>query len=62
MRVLLDANLLVSGAPASVGEPAEIISRWQSGQFQLVVSEPLLAEVERVGQILLAGALRAGSG
>lgn len=47
LRVLLDANILVSGFPASAGTLAEIIARWRGGQFQLVVSEPLLAEVAR---------------
>jgi uncharacterized protein len=47
IRAVLDANALVSAFPASVGALAELIDRWRAGQFALVVSEPILAEVER---------------
>lgn len=44
---MFDANVLVSGFAATSGAVAELFERWQSGQFQLVVSEPILAEVAR---------------
>jgi putative PIN family toxin of toxin-antitoxin system len=47
IRAVLDANALVSGLPASAGTLAAIIDCWRSGQFQLVVSHHILAEVRR---------------
>jgi putative PIN family toxin of toxin-antitoxin system len=48
LRAVLDANILVSALLAPSGTPAQIVSRWLAGQFELVVSELLLAELERV--------------
>ena len=48
MRALLDANVLVSGALSARGAPARLIKACLSGQFELVVSPLLLAELERV--------------
>jgi putative PIN family toxin of toxin-antitoxin system len=50
IRAVLDANVLVSAAagaaqPDSV--PGEILRRWRGRAFALVVSEPILVEVER---------------
>ncbi len=47
IRVVLDANVLVSGFPATSGLLAELINRWRDGQFSLVLSEHILNEVER---------------
>jgi len=44
---MFDANVLVSGFSATSGAVAELIERWQTEQFQLVVSESILAEVAR---------------
>ena len=44
MRAVLDANILVSALIAPAGAPAEIVSRWRAGAFELVVSAQLLDE------------------
>jgi uncharacterized protein len=47
VRVLLDANVLVSALISRVGAPARLLELWLEGAFDLVVSEQLLGEVER---------------
>ncbi|MEK6275073.1 MAG: putative toxin-antitoxin system toxin component, PIN family [Actinomycetota bacterium] len=47
MRAVLDPNVLIAALLASRGAPAQIVSRWPAGEFELVVSELLLAELER---------------
>ena len=47
MRAVLDANILISALLSPSGPPALIVSRWLAGEFELVVSEALLAELER---------------
>lgn len=47
MRAVLDANILVAGLLAADGAPAQLLARWLEGEFELVVSETLLAELER---------------
>lgn len=47
IRAVVDANALVSAFPASAGTLAELVDRWRSGQFELVLSEHILTEVER---------------
>jgi uncharacterized protein len=47
VRVVLDANVLISAALSPRVTPAELIRRWGAGEFELVVSELLLAELER---------------
>ena len=47
MRAVLDPNVLVAALLSRSGTPAQIISRWLGGEFELVVSETLLAELER---------------
>ena len=46
-RVVLDTNVLVSTVRAERGALAVIREGWLTGRFQVYVSEPLLAEVER---------------
>lgn len=48
MLVVLDPNVLISAALSPAGPPAELIRRWLAGEFELVVSPALLAELERV--------------
>lgn len=43
----LDANVLVSGFPASRGVPAEILQRWVAGEFRLILSDHILDGVAR---------------
>jgi len=47
VRAVLDSNILISALLAPRGAPARIVSRWLAGEFELVVSELLLAELER---------------
>lgn len=47
-RVVLDTNILASGAVASPGGTlATIIDAWQDHQFEVIVSQAILAELER---------------
>lgn len=43
MRVVLDANVVVSGIFWS-GPPQKILERWLEGKLTILVSEPILAE------------------
>jgi putative PIN family toxin of toxin-antitoxin system len=47
VRAVLDANILIAALLAPAGAPAQLVSRWVSGEFELVVSEALLAGLER---------------
>jgi putative PIN family toxin of toxin-antitoxin system len=47
VRAVLDANVLIAALLSPSGAPAQILARWLSGDFELVVSERLLAELER---------------
>jgi uncharacterized protein len=45
VRVVLDANVLVSALLSRSGTPARLLQLWLSGHFELVVCDALLAEV-----------------
>ena len=47
MRAVVDVNVLISGALSAKGASAEILRASRDGLFELVVSELLLAELER---------------
>lgn len=47
MRAVVDVNVLISGVLSAKGSPAEILRASRDGQFELVVSELLLAELKR---------------
>lgn len=47
MRAVLDANILIAALLSPSGAPAQLISGWLRGEFELVVSENLLGELER---------------
>lgn len=47
MRFVLDVNVLVSGLLSRAGAPARLLERWLAGDFELIVSEQLLEELER---------------
>jgi putative PIN family toxin of toxin-antitoxin system len=51
LKVVMDTNVFISGVFFS-GPPFRILQAWQSGDFELVVSEEILDEYRRVGQIL----------
>lgn len=44
---MLDINVLISSLLAPDGASARLIQRWLEGDFELVVSERLLAELKR---------------
>ncbi len=46
MRALLDANVLIAALLSRDGPPAQLLARWLDGEFELVVSEKLLTELE----------------
>jgi putative PIN family toxin of toxin-antitoxin system len=48
IRAVVDTNALVSGIISPLGAPAEIIRRWQLGDFLLITSPALLDELQRV--------------
>jgi uncharacterized protein len=47
VRAVLDPNVLIAALLSRTGAPAQIVSRWLGGEFELVLSEKLLAELER---------------
>lgn len=47
VRAVLDANVLISSLLSAHGAPAGLVARWRAGEFELVVSERLLAELRR---------------
>jgi putative PIN family toxin of toxin-antitoxin system len=47
VRAVLDPNVLISAALSRSGAPAELVRRWQRGEFELIVSPGLLVELER---------------
>ena len=47
MRAVLDANVLVSSLLSRTGAPARLLELWLAGEFELVVCETLLEEIER---------------
>lgn len=48
MRVVLDANVLVSGVIAPGGSPAQILDAWRQERLQPVISPAILEELARV--------------
>ena len=47
MRAVLDVNVLIAALLSPTGAPAQIVSRWLAGEFELVVSDNLLGELGR---------------
>ena len=47
MRTVVDANVLISALLSPKGSPARVVRAWQAGQFELIVSARLLAELQR---------------
>ena len=47
MRAVLDPNILVAALLSREGAPAQVVSRWLAGDFEVVASEALAAELER---------------
>jgi len=51
VRVVLDTNVLISGV-FFAGAPYEILNAWRDGRFELVLSEDILGEYQRVGDVV----------
>jgi hypothetical protein len=47
VRAVLDPNILVAAVLSPSGAPAQLVESWLAGEFELIVSETLLAELER---------------
>lgn len=47
ITAVLDSNVLLSGFLTGEAPPARIVDAWLTGRFELVVSEPVLAELSR---------------
>jgi putative PIN family toxin of toxin-antitoxin system len=47
LRAVLDVNVLVAALLSRAGASGRLIAMWLGGAFELVVSEALLAELER---------------
>ena len=48
MKVVLDTNVLISGLMLPDSVPGRIVQAWRAAKFDLVLSEPMLEEIERV--------------
>ena len=48
LRVVLDTNVIISGVIANYGDPFQILENWREGRFAVIVSEPILQEIDRV--------------
>ena len=46
-RAVFDPNVLISALLSPSGSPAALVERWLAGEFELVISEHLVAEFER---------------
>jgi putative PIN family toxin of toxin-antitoxin system len=62
MKVVLDTNILFSGIAHPDGTPGRIISAWLEGRFDLVLSDALIEEFERVLNYPKIRKLLAGAG
>lgn len=47
MKAILDTNVVVSSFLSPAGVRAKVLGAWEKGQFELVVSEDILAEYKR---------------
>ena len=48
IRAVLDANVFISGILNAQGAPGQVLDAWRAEQFQLLISPPILEELERV--------------
>lgn len=46
ISAVLDTNILASGTVTASTPPGQILNRWRDGQFELVVSEHIIDELE----------------
>jgi putative PIN family toxin of toxin-antitoxin system len=50
VKVVLDTNVFISGVFFS-GPPYQILSAWRDGKIQLIISQEILSEYRRVGEV-----------
>jgi len=48
IRAVLDANVFISGILHAQGAPGQVLDAWRAEQFQLLISPPILEELERI--------------
>ncbi len=51
LKVVLDTNVFISAVFFN-GPPYRILQAWQSGELEVAVSQEILSEYQRVGEIL----------
>lgn len=51
MKVILDTNVFISGVFFS-GPPHQILNAWRDGKIQLAISQEILKEYWRVGEVI----------
>lgn len=47
ISAVLDTNILASGTLTSSTIPGQILNEWQDGQFELILSQDIINELER---------------
>lgn len=50
MKVVLDTNVFISGVFFS-GPPHQLLNAWRDGKIQLAISQEILREYWRVGEV-----------
>jgi putative PIN family toxin of toxin-antitoxin system len=48
MRLVLDTNIYISNLISEKGNPAKIVRWWLEGEFDVLVSQPIIDEILRV--------------
>jgi putative PIN family toxin of toxin-antitoxin system len=51
LKIVLDTNVIISGV-FFTGPPYEILKAWRDGRIQILVSEEIIEEYRRVGELL----------
>ena len=51
MKIILDTNVFISGIFFS-GPPSQILKKWGNKSFQIILSEQILSEYQRVAEEL----------
>lgn len=51
MKIVLDTNVFISGIFFS-GPPYQILKAWREGRMELLISDEIFSEYQRVGELL----------
>ena len=51
MKIVLDTNVFISGI-FFAGPPYEVLKAWRDGRIQILISEEIIEEYRRVGELL----------